>query len=196
MPSRIMRLLWFLSSYTPLWVVMTIKHWPVITNQSKEGSTAITIVLLLVIIVSNCLVGHFLLNQRERRAFSTAETERIEKKSDLSREYIVTYAISLIGFDLSSARDGISFCVLLAFFAYLYVKYDQIVYNPMLEVFGFNMYSVDLRLTSFDVNVNASGVMRSGILLSRKSKQALQEDPFPVALVGEGGTFIEVKKRR
>lgn len=195
MPSKIIRFFWFLSSYTPLWIILCISNWPMLDAETMvlvEGSLLISVVCIVVSLISNAIVLWYLSSRQKKNKQYEGEIKTIKAISDLSREYIVTYAISLIGFNLMEGKDAISFTVLLAFFAFLYIKHDQIIYNPMLELFGYRLYEVSVVL--IDMPKVGNHLVKEGTLISRRSIHRLKEAPVPFARMGNEDLFVEIKR--
>ena len=193
-PSKIILLFWFLSSYTPLWVILCISNWPTKNLQTSgiDGYLPLSIFFVIISIISNLVVVKYLSNCKKSSKHHTGEIIKVKAISDLSREYIVTYAISLIGFNLLEWKDAISFTVLLVFFAFLYIRHDQIIYNPMLELFKYKTYEVTMFLTDLP-KINDEYLTREGILISNKTSHSLRNSEIPFTAIGHDGLFVEVQ---
>lgn len=196
-----MRLAWFLSSYSPLWIILTIFNYPTITGYDKQtqapiydGSWLLVFLFAAIAILSNAVIFGYLASYRKRDNGS----EEVELKnpvviSELSKEYIVTYAISLIGFNLVDLRQAVSFAFLVFFFAFLYVKYNDITYNPMLDFFGYRIYDASFVRIQFPKYSNGEYVETSSHkVISKKRKQDF-DAPIFISNIGDD-VFVEIIK--
>lgn len=193
-----MRLAWFVSSYTPLWIILSIFNIPTQTGVDKltkeavmDGSLFLCLTFAFIAVISNAIIFRFI------RHYETEYDDSIQVAldnpkmiSELSKEYIVTYAISLIGFNLLDFRQAVSFVFLVLFFAFLYVKYNDITYNPMLDFFGFRIYEASL--IRLDLPANSQGeyitTTTKKIISKRKRNQLDQE--ISISPIGDD-IFIE-----
>ena len=189
MPSKPIRFFWFISSYTPLWVILCISNWPI---NKTEGWLPLSIFFVAISAVSNAIVVWYLERCRKSSRHHTGEIIVAKAVGDLSREYIATYAISLIGFNLLGLKGAISFAILIAFFAFLYIRHDQIIYNPMLELFGYRTYEISMLLVDIPKE-NDEYRTRNGVLISRKTSHALQDGQVPLTPIGHDNLFVEVR---
>ena len=196
-----MRLAWFLSSYSPLWIILTIFNYPTITGYDKQanvpiydGSWLLVLLFSAITILSNIVIFGYLASYRKNdNGSQEVEVKNPVVISELSKEYIVTYAISLIGFNLVDLRQAISFAFLVFFFAFLYVKYNDIAYNPMLDFFGYRIY--EMSFVHIQLPQYASGEYaetNNHKVISRKRKQEF-DAPIFVSNIGDD-IFVEVIK--
>jgi len=146
------------------------------------------------------IIGVFLYLSHYRKATGSQKVDVLNPQiiSDLSREYIVTYAISLIGFNLFDVRQIVSFCFLILFFAFLYVKYDAVVYNPILELLNYRMFRADM--VQLRLPTDSEGqhpIRKSVIIITSKRVTRLSADSISVLpMNADGDLFIEGRARK
>ena len=198
MLNKFMRFAWFLSSYTPLWVILSINNL-LFDEQNKKiiGAGVLSYVFLCLAVIPVVLVLMFLGFYKSADGSQKVEVINPRIVSDLSREYIVTYAISLIGFNLLDVRQAISFCFLILFFAYLYVKYDTLAYNPVLELFNYRMFNADIIQVRLPKHEDGKHPVRNGVIIITKKKAIRLTDSNVLLLPmnAEGDLFIEARTK-
>lgn len=136
MPSTIVKILLFLSSYLPLFAILTLVSW------SKNRT--LSYVFVAVGVVSWVTLAVYL-----RYARTKINPENLQIKSAQQRDaeilsYIVTY---LIPFMADFSKPPIELIALGVFFVvigFLYVNSNMIHINPMLNLQGFHLFEVEL----------------------------------------------------
>lgn len=196
--NKLIRLAWFLSSYAPLWIIFSINNLLFDERCKRIIGIGPLTYLFLGLAIFPCICV-FLYLGFYRKANGNQKVEVVNPKiiSDLSREYIVTYAISLIGFNLLDIRQAISFCFLIVFFAYLYIKYDTVAYNPMLELLNYRMFNADIVQLGLPQKPDGSYLVRKEvtIITKKKASQLTDDSVYILPMNAEGDLFIEAKKK-
>jgi hypothetical protein len=151
----------FFSSYTLLFLGMAIKY-----EASKMW------LLLLGVSIIGFISTLFII----KRKINLDETNIVEitSKNDQVLGYLATYLIPMLDFNLENLRDIFSLAIIFFVIAILYIKADLIYINPMLMLFGYNIYEVKISNNS------------SRILISKKSLQELK---------GKKIAFYEIQDR-
>jgi len=143
----------FLSSYLPLFLILAIKNWP----------DRITLGALAVVVMCSFL-WWVLLNYSKG---TTAESFRIIKIRDKMKEsltYLFPYIIAFLPLDVTLIQDWIALIVLL-FFVYLVYRSSDLVYvNPILLLFSYTIYEMEVYKPSLGEKESAQIIM----LISKK----------------------------
>ncbi len=122
----------FLSSYLPLFLILTIKNW---------FNFYVTVVFIIVCAYS-LLVWVFIVSKRE-----TVESYKVlkaENKTQESLNYLIPYIISFIGFDLNKWQDWSALTILLSILFVVYLNSDLLYINPILSFFKYKIYKVEV----------------------------------------------------
>ncbi len=146
------KIIWFLSSYSPLWLFICIRFINLdFINASdfiKKNCILVAIVVLLILLPNlivyiklRCIKNKYIKTQ-ERGVF--IYTKEQEKEPLISLEYFTTYMIALVGFNLDSRRELLIFFVCLLFFMYIYVHNEMIYINPAFFIMRLNVYSAEV----------------------------------------------------
>lgn len=134
----------FLSSYSLLFVALTFKY--------KLGNfTWIFIVLAVLGGIATIKITKTKINPDNR------EVINIVSKNDQVLSYLVSYLLPFIGFDLTQSNEFVALIIIFLTIGVLYIKADLIYINPLLLLFGFNIYEAQF--------INGS----KRILISRKN---------------------------
>lgn len=122
----------FLSSYSLLFVALTFKY--------KFGDfTWIFMVLAILGGIASIKITKTKINPDNR------EVINITPKNDQVLSYLVSYLLPFIGFDLTQSNEFIALVIIFLTIGVLYVKADLIYINPLLMLFGFNIYEVQFK---------------------------------------------------
>jgi hypothetical protein len=143
-----MRILLFLSSYAPLFVILGIRN--------SFGYQVISIALYVVAGISILALLGYLAVVRRLAPHSIVASQSSAKDGE-AMSYVVTYLLPFLGLDSTSRADQISLGVFLLVLAVLYISSNLIHMNPTLSFLGFRILEVD-----------TEGGKRS-ILLTRRS---------------------------
>lgn len=135
MPNILTRILLFLSSYAPLFVIFGIRsffsqHW-------EWGGTFIALAVLAIVILLVYLQKAQTLNPQP------VITERVSTRSGETMSYIVSYLLPFLGVDFSKLNDAISMVILFLVIGIIYVNSNLIYINPVLNSFGFNLFEIE-----------------------------------------------------
>jgi len=134
MPTRLARILLFLSSYSPLLIVFGLRN-PFsspIAEGVLYGGAAISILTLVLFI---------------RQGYSL-EASSIELKSASNRDseamtYVVTYFIPFLGVSYTDISSVISLLLVYVVICIIYVSANLIHTNPILNLIGYHLYEIE-----------------------------------------------------
>ncbi len=111
-----------------------------------------------------------------------------DKNHEYLTSYIAVYILPFITLNLTTLSGLTQFVILFLFIGYIYVKYEMIYINPILNIF--------FRLNTYDVQyeIKDNEKTYSTILLSKKDKENLQKGFFRVK--GSNGIHIDLEKKK
>lgn len=168
MPSVFIRILLFLSSYFPLFLIFTIQ------NYSKYGNRA----LIPVTIGTIALIGLSIFMWWVRGSADRREVVvSVQRKDSEVMSYIVTYIIPFIGLDLSSFANLFSLCLFFFMLMIIYINTNLIHINPMMNMVGYHIYEIE----------NNSGTIQT--IISKKSRM-VRNDKLKLVMIGDN-LFME-----
>lgn len=183
------RILLFLTSYLPLFVIIMIKH-----AEQHE----VFYILVPIIIFSLIALGHvfYTLNKiggSYEVNGSKVSKGRIENNSKATLEYFLTYVVPLLAFNLTEWKEYAIFGIVFFIIGVLYVKSDLIYMNPTLILLGFNIHKVVLdtgEIVVISKNNIRNGIKNpvikigSGVYYERKSTNSTDEENHPLSSEG------------
>lgn len=127
------RLTLFLSSYSPLLVILAMRAWN--TNRTLAAFFG-TLALVSLVFLSLFL--------RKARAISP-ELVKVEGVSSMASEtlsYVVTYLFPFLGVDYSDTLGLLSLAILFMVLAVIYVRANLIHVNPLLLMVGVQVFRI------------------------------------------------------
>jgi len=137
MPSLLIRLLLFLSSYFPLAVIFSVQLY---LQQHMMWASA----CLLAGVVG--LIGLTVFMKASTRINPlTIKVASVSRRDGEAMSYIVTYLLPFIALPSGNLASGISLGVFLIVLAILYINSDMMHINPMLNLTGWHIYEITLQ---------------------------------------------------
>lgn len=153
----------FLSSYFLLFLAVAVKY------DFNNITLALLITSFCGVLYTLFIIKTTRVNRDSRKVIQVnAENEKV-------LSYLVTYLLPFLGFNLTNLSDSIALVILFMAVGLLYIKADLIFINPVLMLFGYNIYSV-----TFENN-------QKRILLSKRNIQEIRNT--------QKTTFYELKDR-
>ncbi|AVK95596.1 hypothetical protein FCT18_17125 [Lysinibacillus sphaericus] len=146
MSTRIYRMLSYIASYFPLYILLIISNYNVFWGVDKlkqiakfENKPISIFILVLVVLVLIAFLFQLLVSKilkiTERHKFKT-----MKRHDDKILNYVVTYIVPMLSINVSNTSTLISNLGLFVLFGFLYVKNSLVHLNPMLLIFGYNIY--------------------------------------------------------
>lgn len=145
------KVLLFLVSYLPLFLILLVKNWD---NNYFVGFMAILIAIPLFFLF-------ILFRMSSSTSWDWVNIDKVDGINRIGLEYFVTYIIPFLDFQLGIFSDVLSLVILFSIMCFMYIKSDLIYMNPVLNMIGFNIY----KLTSDG---------KEKVLITRKKKDQLQ----------------------
>jgi hypothetical protein len=134
MPNLLTRLMLFLSSYAPLFMIIAMRAW----NDNRRvaiGCLATSALSLLVLFL--------FLRAAQSIAASKISIASVKSRDGDVMSYIVTYLLPFLAVKLGDPKDVMSLGLLLLVVGLLYVNSNMIYTNPALNIAGYHIFEVE-----------------------------------------------------
>jgi len=134
MPNILTRLILFLSSYAPLFLIIAMRGW----RHSRHLAVGLAIVAVLSVIV----LFAFLHTVRKLSA-GNATVSAVKSRDGDAMSYIVTYLLPFLAVKLDDPADVVSLGIVLFVIGLLYVNSNMIYTNPVLNIVGYHIFEIE-----------------------------------------------------
>ncbi|MDU7926047.1 MAG: hypothetical protein E7J43_03985 [Finegoldia magna] len=135
----IVKLIMFISSYFPLYIMIIILYFKkILVGLSEKNITWIIFILVLAILIIVSLASVVLLKSGSGK--KKKDVIDLERPDDTVLSYIMTYIIPLIANEDSSAEVYIVNILLFILIGYIYLRLNLIYLNPLWAMFGYIVY--------------------------------------------------------
>jgi hypothetical protein len=151
----------FLSSYIPLFIILGIKNFSNILFVYIDGGIILISIMFLI----------YVLFKSSRMNGEYKEITNVQDNSNKFIEYILAYIIPFLGFNLSAFVDVISVSIIFVMVGVLYIRSDLIYMNPMLNLFGYNLYKVNFENKEFMIITKKEVVENQKIKIFKIAKR-------------------------
>ena len=125
----------FISAYTPLFLILILQY-------MSSSKTWLVAGLIFLCIINLIWVLIYIISKKWTIKGYTVK-KSVNRTSD-ALNYIIAYIITFLGFSFNTWQDYISFIILFVIIFYIYINSDLIFVNPLLNVLGFKIISVEL----------------------------------------------------
>lgn len=150
------KIILFLSSYSPLYLFLITYNYSLddvknafyrIYNVSAIGKLDILFYILILLIILP-IIGLFILVKLSKSNSELVKINKIANANDRILDYILTYIVSFMTTDFSKMSESDSKVLLTFIFiqfllGYLYCKNNMLYINPVLNIIGFNIYTIE-----------------------------------------------------
>lgn len=133
MPNIPTRLILFLSSYAPLFLIIAVRGW--------RESRCVALGLAVVAVISVIVLFVFLHSARKLAPDKVAVSSVVSRDGD-AMSYIVTYLLPFLAVKLSDIADVTSLGIVLFVIGLLYVNSNMIYTNPILNIAGYHVFEI------------------------------------------------------
>ena len=133
MPNLLVRIILFLSSYAPLFLIIALRGW--------HDSRSFAVALIAVSVVS-VIVLFLFLRIVQRLAPDRMKIDSVDSRDGDSMSYIVTYLLPFLAVKLNDVTDAVSLGIVLFVIAILYVNSNMIYTNPVLNIAGYHIFEI------------------------------------------------------
>ncbi len=134
MPNLLTRLMLFLSSYAPLFLIIAMRAW----HENQRISLACIAVSVL-----SLFVLFIFLQTAQAIGPSKITIASIKSRDGDVMSYIVTYLLPFLAVKLGDPNDVMSLGILLFVVGLLYVNSNMIYTNPALNIVGYHIFEVE-----------------------------------------------------
>ncbi|TMC50358.1 MAG: hypothetical protein E6J20_17170 [Chloroflexi bacterium] len=124
----------FLGSYTPLWLILGIRQW----NATRE----IAELLLVVAVVSAVAMWGIIAFTRRSIASIPVRITAVSSRESDAVAYLVTYILPLIDVPFTDVTKAASLLVLLVVTGFIYLNSCMFFVNPLLSIFGYHLFEI------------------------------------------------------
>lgn len=174
------KLLLFFSAYSPLFLILCIKNWALLSNFSLFWQTKTFWFILVPFIISiiSCVIFILCLFFLSKKAGDTEYTLlNYSDTASQSISYILTYIIPFLDFNLSNRYDILCIYILLSIIGIVYINSDMIYTNPLLYFRGFSAIDAEIQDSS-------QNKLRAIILVENENKFDIRRgDTINTALI-------------
>jgi len=133
MPNVLTRVILFLSSYAPLFLIIAMRGW----SDSRYLAASLAVVAALSVVV----LFVFLRTARKLSADKVKVDSVVSRDGD-AMSYIVTYLLPFLAVKLNDVTDAASLGIVLLVIAILYVNSNMIYTNPVLNIAGYHIFEI------------------------------------------------------
>lgn len=133
MPNVPTRVILFLSSYAPLFLIIAMRGW----NDSRYLAAGIAVVAVLSVVVL-----FVFLRSVQKLASDKITVDSVVSRDGDAMSYIVTYLLPFLGVKLNDVTDAASLGIVLVVIAILYVNSNMIYTNPVLNIAGYHIFEI------------------------------------------------------
>lgn len=132
----------FLSSYIPLWLAMALKMHPLIYTVYGVTLPWLSIGFLVLTVFSGVILWQAI-GLRQRREPKFYDIESYRNRHDLLTSYLIAYIFPFINLDYTSWVNWAIFGIFFVVLAAIQIRSTHLHVNPVLTVFGYNIYEVE-----------------------------------------------------
>lgn len=180
------KILLFLSSYTPLFLILFLKSISQAIEKFQANEqmplvdflashiilTIVIFIIILLIIVPNIILVLILKDVRNTTNPKQLRVHSVQKMNHIYMEYLVSYIFPFLSFDFSNIFDVLSLLLLFFTICWIYINSDLLYINITFNILGYNLYNV----TDFYNN---------NVMTLSKKKQLKTDDLLSVRDVSE-----------
>jgi len=128
----------FISSLLPMYICLLIKY----LNFNETPTSFIVSILLVALGVLSTVYIFVYSKKKSNGKYYTVN--KLQPVRQLSVNYLMAYVLPFIVFDFEKNNDIIIFFIIYGLLMLLYVKYNLIYFNLVLEIFGYIVCKADI----------------------------------------------------
>lgn len=133
MPNVLTRVILFLSSYAPLFLILAIRSW----SDNHKISIALGAISSITLLILWIFV-----NQARSLAADKVVIASVNSRDGDVMSYIVTYLLPFLAVDFKQVGDVVSLGIFIFVIGLLYVNSNMIYTNPILNIAGYHIFEV------------------------------------------------------
>ena len=150
------RLVLFLSSYAPLFLIFAVKQYP--------HSHKVSLIFSLVAVISLVVLTVFIKTFKSLAPSDITVKDHSSKDGD-SMSYIVTYLVPFLDIKFDQIENVIGLLITLVVLGVLYVNSNMIYTNPVLNLAGYHIFDIHTSEERPMVLVTRRSFLKSGMEL-------------------------------
>lgn len=150
------KILLFLSSYTPLFLILLLKVTSQLVDNYQESeqiviksfllanwvSILVLIILFLIIIFPNIILGLILKDTKRTNNPKQVKVKSVNKMNHIYMEYLISYIIPFLAFDFSDFFDMSALMLLIVTIGIIYINSDLLYININFNIRGYNLFNI------------------------------------------------------
>jgi len=133
MPNLWTRLILFLSSYSPLFLIIAIRGW----HDNWHLAVALSCVA-----IASVIVLFLFLHTVHNLAADKVAISSVASRDGAAMSYIVTYLLPFLAVNLNDIADITSLGIVLVVIGLLYINSNLIYTNPVLNIAGYHIFEI------------------------------------------------------
>ena len=149
------RILLFLTSYFPLFVIIMIRHY-----QQIE----VFYVLIPVMVISSVALYRIFWSLNKIAGMQISSKGKIENGGSYVLQYFLTYVIPFVTIEVLDWQSLATYGIIFFVIGVIYVKSDLIYLNPTLLLFGYKIYKVTTTDDEIVVITNNNKLLNNPII--------------------------------
>jgi hypothetical protein len=150
------KILLFLSSYTPLFLILLLKVTSQLVDNYQEAeqiviksfllanwvSILVLVILFLIIVFPNIILGLILKDTKRTNNPKQVKVKSVNKMNHIYMEYLISYIIPFLAFDFSDFFDMSALMLLIVTIGIIYINSDLLYININFNIRGYNLYNI------------------------------------------------------
>ena len=150
------KILLFLSSYTPLFLILLLKVTSQLVDNYQEAeqiviknflianwvSILVLSILFLIIVFPNIILGLILKETKKTNNPKHVKVKSVNKMNHIYMEYLISYIIPFLAFDFSDFFDMTALMLLITTIGIIYINSDLLYININFNIRGYNLYNI------------------------------------------------------
>lgn len=180
-PKLITSFLLFVSSYTPLFLMLVIKDYSFIFYSFQN--TYLSIGTLSIVLIANILL--LIILRLSKDGQTLVEIEKAESKSNEFISYTIPYLLAFYGADWTTINNILSLLLFLSVLFVLSLRSGTLFINPILALLGYSLYYI---------TYSYAGTFKSALSLSQFEPRP--GDEIDMISIGQNLFIITSRKER
>lgn len=139
--TKLFKLLMFISSYFPLYIILIFTilpfenlRWTEILGNKKLF--IVIIVLIILLVISFIPLIYIFVCERN----SMIEAKSVKQMNSETLSYLVTYIVPMLAIDINEIKTLVANALLFLLIGYLYIRSNLLHINILFLIFGWNIY--------------------------------------------------------
>lgn len=150
-----MKILWFVSSYFPLYILLLVLNYAYIQEGLSEYNCSMsTCIFVFVMVLGLMLSAVFVFFFKNANTINYLSCECIEHPDDKVISYIFTYITPILSVNLQKMETIFANILLFLLVMFLYIRLDLFYINPLLIFLGYIPYKVNGKMVVSDIPFN------------------------------------------